>query len=304
MALCDQVEKAHAEREHRRATLRVASLQRLTAASGAGPVPQDGVQFFLTQSPRLVTKPEHIAEVRQAILDLAVRGRLVPRGKAESHLASSEADARVLPVGWKWMRLGEMLAEESRNGYSRRPDNAPDGVPILRISAGTTRADLVVDEENHKLIGGVAPRERDRYSLYSGDLVACRFNGNRRFVGRVALFNGYLLTYPMYPDKLIRLRVRRDTVLPELIRWFAASTPIRAAISELSATTVGNWGISATNLKTVMFPVPPPPEQQSIVTKVEELMTTCDELERALVTARTQRGRLLEVLLHEALPVQ
>ena len=47
--------------------------------------------------------------------------------------------------------------------------------------------------------------------------------------------------------------------------------------------------------------LPPLAEQHRIVAKVEALMAVCDELERSLATEQTERGRLLEALLHDAL---
>ena len=47
--------------------------------------------------------------------------------------------------------------------------------------------------------------------------------------------------------------------------------------------------------------VPPLAEQQRIVAKVDELMAVCDELEQSLATEQTERARLLEALLHDAL---
>jgi len=230
--------------------------------------------------------------MRQTILDLAVLGQLVPQDSGTPRPPSRDG-FETLPTGWKRVVLENMLSEDSRNGYSRKPDDAVDGVPILRKSAGTVRDDLVVAEEEFKLIGGVSAREREQYTLCPGDLVACRFNGNLDFVGRISLFTGYLHEAPLYPDKLIRLRVRKEIALPTLIRWFGASSLIRSAIRNLCATTVGNWGISATDMKTVTFPVPPVTEQRRIVAKIDELMAVCDELELALTAAQTDRTRFL-----------
>ena len=78
MALCDQLEAAQEEREIRRDGLRTASLHCLTASDGDVATSASDVRFFLDRSPRFITKPEHVATARQTILDLAVRGRLVP----------------------------------------------------------------------------------------------------------------------------------------------------------------------------------------------------------------------------------
>jgi predicted RNA methylase len=206
-----------------------------------------------------------------------------------------------IPDSWEWVRVADALLVDSQNGYSKKPDDALDGIPILRISAGTVRKDGIVAEEQHKLIGGISAAVRDQYELQPGDLLACRFNGNRNFVGRLSLYLGYLGIKPIYPDKLIRLRLLSQFVLPTLVRYFSEASVVRKDVETYSATTVGNWGISASNLKKVMIPLPPLAEQHRIVAKVDELMAVCDRLEAQLTIAQTERRRLLEAVLHDAL---
>ena len=91
MALCDQLEAAKTEREQSRDRLVVASLHRLnspadTAATDAPDLPaqqadafHDHARFVFNHLPRLATRPEHIKQLRQTILNLAVRGKLVPQ---------------------------------------------------------------------------------------------------------------------------------------------------------------------------------------------------------------------------------
>ena len=54
-------------------------------------------------------------------------------------------------------------------------------------------------------------------------------------------------------------------------------------------------------MERVQVPVPPLTEQHRIVARVDELMTLCDRLEAQLHIAQTERHRLLESVLHEAL---
>jgi type I restriction enzyme S subunit len=331
MSLCGRLEAAQAERESRRDRLAAASLHRLNqpADTYAPEVFREHARFYLNHLPRLTTRPEQIKQIRQAILNLAVRGQLVPqdpndepasellkRIRAEKvRLAKGAANKHpqptlptgageplsVVPEGWEWVRLGSLLLVDSQNGYSKKPDDAADGVPILRISAGTVRKDGIVAEEEHKLIGGVSAAQQEQYKLQCGDLLACRFNGNRAFVGRLSLYLGYLGIKPIYPDKLIRLRLVSQFVLPKLVRCFAESSVVRKEVEDYCATTVGNWGISASNLRGVSIPLPPLAEQHRIVAKVDELMSLCDQLEAQLTTAQTESRRLLEAVLYDAL---
>ncbi len=328
MTLCDRLETAKAERENRRDKLAAASLHRLNDGVDADEV-REHARFHLRHLPRLTTRSEHTQQLRQTILNLAVRGKLVPqdfndepsselvkriqvekeqmvkKGTIKRLNPAPQIDAAEVPAevpdSWIWARLSDLMCGESQNGYSKKPDDALDGIPILRISAGTVRRDGIVAEEEHKLISGVTAAQQEQYLLQPGDLLACRFNGNRGFVGRLSLYLGYLGIKPIYPDKLIRLRMHSQLVLPKLIRCFSESNIVRSDIESYCATTVGNWGISAANLKLVKFPLPPLAEQHRIVAKVDELMALCDRLEAQLTTTQTESRRLLEAVVHEAL---
>jgi type I restriction enzyme S subunit len=78
MSLCDQLEAAKNERETRRDQLVASSLNQVSEAQD--PITQSAVvRFHLDHLPRLTTHPEHIKQLRQTILNLAVRGRLAPQ---------------------------------------------------------------------------------------------------------------------------------------------------------------------------------------------------------------------------------
>src|SRR5262249_23199936 len=91
MALCDQLEAAKTEREQIRDRLVAASLHRLnspadTAETETPDLPaqqadafRNHVRFVFKHLPLLTTSPEHIKQLRQTILNLAVRGKLVPQ---------------------------------------------------------------------------------------------------------------------------------------------------------------------------------------------------------------------------------
>ena len=257
IALCDRLETERKEREATRDRLATASLARLNAPDPDPAVFQNHAAFALNNLTPLTTRPDQIKALRQTILNLAVLGKLVEQDSGDEPVIkqhSGKPGCEGLPANWRHLRLEEFLTENTRNGYSRKPDDAPDGVPILRISAGTTRVDGLVAEEEYKLISGVSPNVRAKYSLMPGDLLACRFNGNKEFVGRMKLFKDYLRIQPIYPDKLIRVRVNSFKALPEFVQIAGESDLVRRQVEAFCATTVGNWGISASKLKKVIFP--------------------------------------------------
>jgi type I restriction enzyme S subunit len=303
MGLCHRLEAARAGREAARDRLAAASLARLNAPDAQ--TFHADARFALDALPALTTRPDQIKALRQTILNLAVCGKLLPQDASDepAKLRAADCDERpkAIPSTWFYARLGNLLAEDTRNGHSRKPDEAPNGIPILRISAGTVRRDGVVAEEEHKLISGIDHDARLQYGLRSGDLLACRFNGNKSFVGRLTIFKDYLGLQPIYPDKLIRVRVSPALATPEFLRLAGDTDLVRTEVEAACATTVGNWGISASNLKEVRFPLPPLAEQHRIVAKVNALMALCDRLEASLAATATTRRRLLDALLAEAL---
>ncbi|MCI5137526.1 MAG: hypothetical protein D3922_03725 [Candidatus Electrothrix sp. AR1] len=58
--------------------------------------------------------------------------------------------------------------------------------------------------------------------------------------------------------------------------------------------------ISQVNLKKVILPLPPLPEQKAIVTKVEKLLALCDQLETQITNNQTHAEQLMQAVLKEA----
>lgn len=307
MALCDQLEAARQQREQHRERLVAATLQHLNQPAEDAATARNDARFALQVLPSLTTTPAQIKQLRQTILNLAVRGKLVEQDpededqSARGKLSGLAESCPLIPDSWLYLPLGALLDEDTRNGYSRKPDDAEDGFPILRISAGTARADGLVEEDEFKLISGIDDDLAGQYAVKKGDLLACRFNGNKAYVGRLSLFTGYSGRQFIYPDKLIRVRVSEWLVEPSFVRWISGADLVREEVEEKCATTVGNWGISAGKLKVCRFPLPPLAEQHRIVAKVDALMALCDQLEQQLSQADQQRRRLLEAVLAEAL---
>ena len=161
MGLCDRLEAARTGREAVRDRLTAASLARLNA-----PDPetfQADARFALDALPALTTRPDQIKRLRQTILNLAVRGKLVPQdpndepasellkriAKEKARLVKSGeirkektlpevrlVDALFdLPVGWSWVRLGSATIIVQGFAFSSG-DFATDpsvGLPLIKI---------------------------------------------------------------------------------------------------------------------------------------------------------------------------
>ena len=89
MALCDRLDAARAEREATRDRLTASSLVRLDAPDPDPMVFRNHAAFALEHLTPLTTRRDQIKALRQTILNLAVRGKLVaqdPRDEPASEL--------------------------------------------------------------------------------------------------------------------------------------------------------------------------------------------------------------------------
>jgi type I restriction enzyme S subunit len=320
MALCDRLEAARAEQEATRDRLAAASLARLNA-----PDPetfQADARFALDALPALTTRPDQIKRLRQTILNLAVRGKLVPqdpndepaaellkriakeragpqaakkaRRNGQANVANLGADTS-LPVGWLFARIDE-IALSMRYGTSIKCEYSGPGVPVLRIpnvSGGFVSLDDIK-------FGPLDDAESRELALISGDLLLIRSNGSLNIVGRSAVVTAEAegMAFAGY---LVRLRLSLANVEPEFV-WLAMnSTDVRDQIERPIRSAVGLKNINLTEFGALTIPLPPVVEQNRIVARVDELMALCDRLEASLTAAAATRRRLLDALLAEAL---
>jgi type I restriction enzyme S subunit len=84
MNLCDQLEAAKAEREQCRDNLVAASLQGLNQPAEEEDTFREHARFTFKNLPRIATRAAHIKQLRQTILNLAVRGKLVEQDPRDS----------------------------------------------------------------------------------------------------------------------------------------------------------------------------------------------------------------------------
>ena len=170
MALCDRLEAAQAERERRRDQMAAASLHRLNNGADSDAF-REHARFHLRHLPRLATRPEHIQQLRQTILNLAVSGKLVSQDlddesayellmrieKRKAHLlrearikktkACRKFDRNVVPhsvpMSWTWTMLGEITDVGTGSTPSRTQPSFWERGTIPWITSGSTSQLLI-----------------------------------------------------------------------------------------------------------------------------------------------------------------
>jgi len=318
MALCDHLAATNREREVRRDALRTTSLRNLVGPAAS----RENAQFFLRHSSRVITTPSHVGDVRRTILDLAVRGALVPQDPADGHgsrlleLIASDRETTAarravfftapeeplphIPPTWAWAAIDEIAACEA-NAITDGPFGAnlksahyigQAGYRVIRlenIGHGTFRAEF------HSYIAQDHWERFPKHHVFEGDLVVAGLVDPSVRACEVPAGIG---------PALVKADCYRFHVHPGFASRFALHYLNSPTCQGLAA--VHHHGMTLTrlglgNFRRLPIPVPPLAEQHRIVAKVDALMAICDELEQSLALEQTARGRLLEALLHEAL---
>jgi type I restriction enzyme S subunit len=317
MALCDRLASARGKREATRDRLTAASLGRLNV-----PDPdtfRDDARFALDVLPALTARPDQIKQLRQTILNLAVRGMLLPqnpndepafellkriavekaqlvrekeiRRKAPQKPISLQDEPFSVPNGWLWCRLGDLFNLVT-DGAHHTPRYLDSGVPFLSVkdvSSGRIAFDNVkyISEEQHAdLCQRCCPEHGDILLTKVGTTgIAVPIDTERQF----SIFVSLAL-----------LKFSKQNLSQKYLCHLINSPFVRQQSAE-NTQGIGNQNLVLRLINDFVLPIPPLTEQHRIVAKVNELMALCDQLEASLTTGDDTRRRLLDALLADAL---
>ena len=235
-------------------------------------------------------------DLKNAILQLAVQGKLVPqdpidepasellkRIKAEKECLIKEGEIKRektlapisddeipfdIPESWEWVHLNQIATsslgktmDKAKNNGSLCPYLCSINVYWEGISLSTVKTALFTEEEKSK------------YALIYGDLLICE--GGE--VGRSAVWESSDEMY--YQNALHRVRFY-DKISPYYFRFLMEYLKEAGVIDQYSkGQTIKHLVQGA--LYSIPMPLPPLAEQQRIVAKIEELMPLVEEYGKA-----------------------
>ncbi|HFW2122360.1 TPA: restriction endonuclease subunit S, partial [Salmonella enterica subsp. enterica serovar Virchow] len=253
-----------------------------------------------------------IKKLRELILELAVHGKLVPQdpndepasvlleriaaekaelvkqGKIKKQKPlpeiSEEEKPFELPVGWEWVRLGDI--GETNIGLTYSPNNIKEtGTPVLRSS---NIQNGILDFTDLVRVSGMEIKNSSY--VEDGDLLICARNGSKTLVGKNALINS--LSEPMAFGAFMAIfRCSYNNY----VKIFLDSPSFRRNLDGVDTTTINQ--ITQSNLKHTLIPFPPEIEQEKIKNTVFELISLCDQLEQHSLTSLDAHQQLVETLL-------
>lgn len=318
MAVCDQLEAAKAEREQCRDSLVTASLQGMNQPADEEETYREHARFTFTILPRITTRAAHIKQLRQAILNLAVRGKLVPQDPSDE--PASELLKRIAaeissfsranrcslvtadsisnedmpfskPHGWEWTRLCELFRVIT-DGDHQPPPRADEGIAFLTIGNITTGQ---LDFSGCRLVPEPYYKSLAAYRTPApGDILYTVVGAT---YGRPAVVN---TDRSFCVQRHIAIMKPAREMSTRYLTVLLSSSLIYDQATQ-STTGTAQPTIALRPLRNFLAPLPPFAEQHRIVAKVDELMAICDQLEAQITVMEQNSRRFLEAVLNEVL---
>ncbi len=256
-----------------------------------------------------------IKKLRELILELAVRGKLIPQDPTDEpasvlfdNIKEEQAKLVVekkikklkelspicdldkpflLPYGWEWELLGNVCHIE--RGGSPRPiksflTNESDGLNWIKIGDTDIGGKYITSTAEKIRPEGLSKTRQ----VYPGDfLLTNSMSFGRPYISKIegCIHDGWLRLSP--PSSLDKDYLYSLLSSPFIVRSFKKSAAGAVVMN-----------LNADKVRETIVAIPPTEEQHRIVAKVDELMSLCDQLEQQTETSIEAHQTLVEVLLN------
>lgn len=309
MALCDQLEQQHQDRRQLQNALRQTTLQALASAQRPSELQMSWERLQATFRD-MFSEPADVFDLRKAILDIAVSGRLTSTAESDQsasalkkriveakdaavsigtatrkkHVKAEQLQETVLPLYWESIALDDAISTIDA-GWSpaclagERDDESKWGV-LKTTSVQTLR---FLPNEHKELPASLDPRPQ--YQVNVGDILITRAGPKNR-VGICCVVD---VAPPrlMISDKLIRFHIVGDLIDPHFVALCLSAGESGRIVERLkSGMADSQMNISQDKLRSITIPLPPIEEQRRILAKIGALMRIIDTLENQLRIAR------------------
>ncbi|WP_417788154.1 restriction endonuclease subunit S [Stutzerimonas xanthomarina] len=264
--------------------------------------------------PLLAGAPNGIKKLRELILELAVRGKLleqnaddeaasellkqiaeektqlITKGKTREQVSLQEINEAAAPFkaapGWVWVKLGDISIIE--RGGSPRPikdfiTEDADGLNWIKIG-DTDKGGKYITSAGEKIRREGLVKTR---MVYPGDfLLTNSMSFGRPYITQIegCIHDGWLRISP--PTSLVK----------DYLYLLLSSPYVRSFFVQAAAGAVV-LNLNADKVRDLPIPLPPLAEQHRIVAKVDELMALCDRLEAQQADAESAHAQLVQALL-------
>lgn len=210
---------------------------------------------------------------------------LTPEERLQAALIPEREQPYKVPENWCWVKFGTVCKFE--NGYAFKSERFTknQGIPVVRISN-------IVDN-SIALDDCVYTTEIDidsKYIIHNGDLLIAMSGAT---TGKNGIYDSDKIAY--LNQRVGNIKVIDQTVLDPFFRNFYISSAEQQILN--SAYGGAQPNISSSKICDMSFPLPPLPEQQRIVDRIESLFAKLDEARQkaqdALDSFETRKAAIL-----------
>ncbi|HDT2543873.1 TPA: restriction endonuclease subunit S [Klebsiella aerogenes] len=245
-----------------------------------------------------------IKKLRELILELAVRGKLVPQDPNDEPASvlleriaaekaelvkqgkikkpkllpeiSEEEKPFELPAGWDWVRLSDLMEVINGRAYKKH-EMLQEGTPLLRVGNLFTSnewyySDLELDENKY---------------IDNGDLIYAWSASFGPFIwtGKKVIYHYHIWKLKLFAEELSDKFFIHDFLL-------SITDKIKS-----QGNGIAMLHMTKERMEQQVIALPPVNEQKNIVQKIRELMSLCDQLEQHSLTSLDAHQQLVETLL-------
>ncbi len=266
---------------------------------------------LLAHYAKIADAPTAIPRLRRFVLDLAMRGKLVPQNRNDEpasellkrimadkeRLSKASAIGKQdplpplaheeipfeLPKSWTWVRLGAVSQFVTSGSRDWAKYYSTKGAIFVRMgNLSKDHYQLRLDQIQR--IQPPADGEGTRTRLEAGDILIS-ITGDVGMLGLIP--DGFGEAYINQHTAMVRpMPEMKGHYLPELFRSSFAQDQFKEPQRGIKNS------FRLTDVTQFVVPLPPLPEQHRIVAKVDELMALCDRLEAARADREATRDRL------------
>ena len=204
----------------------------------------------------------------------------------EGNIMIEQNKLHQLPNGWVWTRLGDIRLHESQSVVpSRTPEGMFELYSVPRFNSGMPEIILGRDIGSSKQI------------VREDTVLLCKINPRINRVWVVSRFSPYvrIASTEWIPFSKI------EGLDPQYLRYFMCNSDVRNFLAKNASGVGGSlMRVKPGTLARYPFPLPPLPEQERIVAKIEELFTRLEAGVEALKKVKAQIKRYRQAVLKYA----
>lgn len=320
LSFCDELDQLRNGKEQKRLAVNTGAINALLKASEEKDF-NSAWKFIEKNFSELYSVKENVTELRKAILQLAVMGKLVPQDPKDKPASGLLKEIQVekdkliksgklkkqklllpitdkeipfqIPQGWEWVRLGNIATFYNGDRSSRYPNESDlqsSGIPFFGakdIQNGVLSLSDVrfISKKKFLELSGGKLEVGDFVILLRGTVgKTARFFGNDEF--KTGFINAQMLIIRLLnPDMCDFVDIYFDSFL---FQKMVNDKTTGAVIRQMPANVVEDF----------LIPLPPLEEQRKIIKKMLLLMSICDGLEVKILTSEQTQASLLSAIIN------